>query len=313
MRNTIVLKATRREVFRHPLAHGKPSFFHSSALCSTTFVPDGLSELEFISLRNVTIMISENSKREDIAKIYQAVKKSRQLKHIDLKCQLCYASQDNTGVTYVSARYNVGRWKKTLDPLIIHCLHNRIKLTASENNRFRNQECEPRTPRVFDVLEHHDPLVLYIDGHKTLQASNRRIDEAGQAARDCKQQEPNRSFKLTPECRRCYSLFATIGQLKQHLIQYHEHAIPFVRKKYNRIHPLAKAGGDRHACLVCGRSYHSEDFLNDHIEKDGHQRERKRRGVVPRFAKDNLWYRCTSPSSMDELWRGFRGGHWERL
>lgn len=301
MSNSIVLNGSGRKVFRHPLANGKPSFFHSYARCATTFVPDSLSELEFINLRKVTIVVFEDTARLDVAEVFGAIRKSQVLQHIELNCQVCTAEQGGRGAERVSTAWTkVKQIKNAIRPLIQYCMETRIKVTAIENNRFRSSFPVHGAPRVFYVDNYHDLLVKYIDDFAPLQESNDDIDQAVGQAETNKRQEPPREFKLTPECRHCYALFATTEELKHHLSRYPKHAIPFAKKKYNWIHRLAKAGGDRHACLVCGRNYHSENFLGKHIEKYGHQRDRKEQGVVPRFVKDNHWYTCTGPSSMDE-------------
>ena len=303
MSNSIVLKGSGRKVFRHPLANGKPSFFHSYARCSTTFVPESLSELEFINLRKVTVVLFEYTARIDVAEIFGAIKKSQSLKHIEFNCQVCTAEQGRRRAPRVSTDWaKVKQIKNAIRPLIHYCMERRIKVTAIENNHFKNSYLVHGAPRAFYVDNYRDPLVKHIDDFAPLQQSNLAIDRAAAEAETTdNQQDSPRGFKLTPECRHCYALFATTDELKHHLSAYPQHAIPFAKKKYNCIHPLAKAGGDRHACLVCGRNYDSENFLGKHIEKYGHQRDRKEQGVVPRFVRDNHWYKCTGGlSSMDE-------------
>lgn len=91
-------------------------------------------------------------------------------------------------------------------------------------------------------------------------------------------------FRLRPECRKCYELFASTEGLRHHLEAFPKHRMPFKRKAYNTLHYSAQHSGHR-KCWTCAKSYVSMNFLNAHLDKYRHRRE----GMIPRWKQDNGW------------------------
>ena len=119
-------------------------------------------------------------------------------------------------------------------------------------------------------------------------------------------------FRLTPECRKCYKLFGSDAALREHLRSRPKHKIPFEVKKYNLISKFAKQNGPRVCCLYCAKGYDSEAKLQEHCEKARHVRT-KEQGMIPRFAKDNHWYKSVDVREEDEHSEDATDPHMEEL
>lgn len=298
MTNHLHLEGAGRKSFRHPLANGKPSFFHSWAPSSATFVPDMLSELEFVNLRNVTVWIKHTTSSLDILDVTHAIRKSHTLREIHLKCQIATGSMwGSRGSPHVSTTpATLQRLRIDVRSLIFCCIERKIKLTAETDCYFKNSELSRNgASRYFRVDTYRDAIAACVNDFGPLISANVAIDEAQQERLSQGLDEPLRQYVPTPECRHCYAVFEKQEDLQAHLEWFPRHQVPYVKKKYNKIHPFATAGGDRHACLVCGCSFNSRTSLDHHTNNQRHHRDRKEQGVVPRYAKDNKWYKCTGP------------------
>lgn len=312
--------------FRHPLANGKPNIFRSHTFTSQVQMLDGLTELEFINLRQVFVYIkySDDSRSQtDFRNLIIAVSKSDQLQRLHVKIQASTPDGvDKTRVTIIE------RW---FLPLIQACIAKCVILTAEVDNMWENERYNSSSSKHWEHEEgYSDPLVQLIDDHKQLQVANKALLKLPKDKRSSGPQTNHDSsypsyeksfhhscssymhgntgvssteevydgpqgnssvFRLKPECRQCYRVFLSEQALRKHLTDIPQHRTRFVRKAYNdNIHHLATAGGNR-TCVVCGRSYVSEVMLEKHIGQERHGWRDRQLGPLPRFAKDNKWFR----------------------
>jgi hypothetical protein len=277
-------------IFRHPRNQGKPNFFNSYASSSSIDIDAGMSELEFIKLRSVNISIrygrgAYNDAAEDLRAINQVLYKSRNLKEIHLTIGPAGATKPfryrRVGI-FVSEE-TVASIRRHAKQLIENCIELSIHLKASSHIVFDDMHSKKN---VIHFDHYNDRIASYINRHPRLVASNEKL-ELNVFYRS-RTKTPLRPF-LQPECKHCYALFATPDDLQAHLRFHSWHNVPFRTKAYNVLARLAKTGGDRHACLVCARSFRSAVTLDEHCGKLGHHRSRDQ-GIVPRWVEDNGWF-----------------------
>ena len=274
MQNRIIIADGRRTIFRHPLANGKPSFFESHARSSAVLVPKAMSELECINLRSATIDVNAHVSSQSISELVGAIKKSHTLCEIQLKCEVSSGDHDV-----------LARFKSVLEPLMLCCIEQNINI-----NTEAYEDRDNESTGWWSSYENQRLFVGYINSFAIAHASHEALDQAKKTGEAGNEADSLPAFVLTPECRYCYAIFAIDQALQDHLTRLPKHKIPFTKKAYNSVHPRAPYGGDRHACVVCGVSYYSRATLDDHLEKTGHHRDRKRQGIVPRYKKDNWWF-----------------------
>lgn len=96
--------------------------------------------------------------------------------------------------------------------------------------------------------------------------------------------DPDEEWELLPECRKCYQIFDSRGDLDAHLELRPKDRMPFVRKTYNMLHPRARHEGDR-KCLTCAAGFSYLDQVDEDFAKTGHARN----GMIPRWKQDKGW------------------------
>jgi hypothetical protein len=188
---------------------------------------------------------------------------------------------------------------------------NHVSVEALTEQKFEYHHCRSSRDRIQEVHSYRDPVVNFINRHGAFQASNSRIkgqwNELNQKTSIEKAAilATVHGHSLKPECRQCYAIFTEHG-LAQHLRYNPLHRIPFTQLATNPIHRYAKAGGARHACLVCGRSFEGRDSLDKHIDKERHWRD-PAQGIVGKYVRDNEWFNSTELAK-DK--REFYAGRW---
>lgn len=295
--NYLYLSGDDRKLFRHPLAHGKPNFFHAEAKASAVAFPTGLSEIEFAGLRKIEVSFKWGMNRwgksnggllKHIEEMVGAVEKSGTMKEMNLTIQ-CKASSDREYILERAAD-ELAQVVDAIRPLIELAIIKQIILKATEDQCFKVWPSR-RKHEVEWIETYHDPVVEHINDHQALQVSNAAVIAQSEKLKHPEKEDivSIHEFELVPECRKCKAVFKTQGELKNHLETAPTHQVKFIKYRENRIHRFAESGGSRHACLVCARSYHGRAKLDEHIEKEGHDRDPKM-GIVGRYVKDNGWY-----------------------
>lgn len=297
---TVTFPTDGSPLFRHPLAQGKPNFFHSEAAQSRTYIHRGLTELEFIKLRRVDVHVRYGpGASEDTPKYLQqvalALDKTRNLREINLTIgpASAYLQQPIYEVRVCPDTDAAANIRPGIDAIITRCIAHGVILTATSATRFGDID-RIGTRGYFDFPlspdTYTDPLTTHITTDSALQASNDTL-----ALHLAYRKHTNRSRASLhpfhqPECRSCYAVFATPAALQAHLASQPAHNIRFrANKRYNPLSAVFKRGGDRHACLVCARSYSSRRMLDEHIAKFEHERDMEK-GAVPRWREDNWWF-----------------------
>ena len=100
------------------------------------------------------------------------------------------------------------------------------------------------------------------------------------------------SYALQPECRQSYAVFREPADLAAHLARHPQHAVRFAKRAYNELNKRhATAEVQKNKCRTCGIWFDRLDPFDKHCAKYQHTRTR-RQGIVPRWKKDNGWFRC---------------------
>lgn len=294
-----------RRLFRDPFANGEPNMFHMNAKSSAVFIPPTISEIEFIKLRKVTLQLGygENNRRlkSDFVELCAAVSKNSNLEQVHLSIHNADAGSwiDDQDVRHYSGHPSqevTDRLCRTLEKLIRLSICNSVLLSAAEDKKvYPSARQSTQHEWLFETDPYHDPVVSWINSHGELQISNSSLKTRNHITKKTTWSH----YHLTPECRSCYRPFSTKSQLQQHLGQQPKHKIDFQRKQYNAISPYAQTTGQRHTCLYCGRGYQGRAGLEEHCKKFNHYRDREQ-GIVPKFKRDNHWYRCAGTNNDDD-------------
>jgi hypothetical protein len=323
--HTIALLGDGQHLFRNVLAQGKPNMFQMTSIPSACYVPRSYCELQFLRLSKITINVRYTVRttgfwidvaafdlhsikriaglRQEFSDLTTVVSKSKSLGelHFEFQTDEAIYYRDEEGVVHsraITSNHNTDLIGM-LDQVIAVAAQKKFLLTAEEDKDFVKKLPGDDHYTHFRVEDYQDPLVRYINNART-----RRDAPASPTVIKGKTIEtpdgsydlvthPHLPYELLPECRKCYRNFKTDTELREHLAAMPSHRIKFRRHQYNSISPLAEMYPARHKCLVCARGYASRAFRDKHCERVGHVRDNKKQGMVPRFKKDNKWYRCT--------------------
>ena len=248
-------------LFRNPFPKDKQVFSEVPTAMHRASGGDGVTELDFISLRRITLVIDPTDLYETPSaweQLTAALPKSTQIQQITLMVSSTHLKLENTEET---ALQTIRDW---LELLIKTCISKCIVLTATDtglpycgrrrgsNRRVRGQ-AHHRTTSTRLANQHTHPVMSLIQSHSSLQIANQKLLKplTSQTPTTAKQtSEPDASreplqrtrtayvgpqggddFRLQPECRQCYIVFASRASLEQHLQQKPHHAVPFVREQ----------------------------------------------------------------------------------
>lgn len=284
-------------ILRNPHACGYPNLFRSSMTTSSCFIYPDYSELQVVRFEKLGLRVSlsdlsySNGSREQtnlqrhIFSISEALQKSKHIKVVTV-----YLSVDSSSALLDDIDASSIPLLKAFQPITSTAQAKGFTVRfakADESNIFAGQLAAlangKLVPRDANALS--TPNLAYL----TQQAIHQDNSQQGQGP-------PFTTYKKTPECHTCLSIFSSRQALRSHLSGNPRHKQPFRKKRYNKIFPFATVFGQR-KCWTCGRNYLSRAKLDEHLDRKNHRRH----GVVPRWVEDN--------AKWDRMWAKWEEKH----
>jgi uncharacterized C2H2 Zn-finger protein len=288
----LICPSTSRSLFRDPLANGSPSLFQSDAPGSQCPIHTGISELEFVRLHRIHIVVRYRSDAKGVTTLAQnlhrtavALKKSRTLRSVVLEIGPQFLDgfvleDELQEIQPLQNDPSVWGLLDGLQSLLKACIAAKIKVTVQSSDYFDNTNQRWSNFRTIPFEDFPDCLVQELLKWMPLQAG------FGAPTLDDSKREAVSHF-LQPECRKCYAVFRSQKDLLRHLKKLPQHKIEFRVKKRNFISANAKPFGGRHTCIQCATPFDARTSLDRHLKR-AHGRPRGlKQGIAPRWKEDN--------------------------
>ena len=314
-------------LFRHPKAFGQPLLFNSEVRSTRCFIPPSISELEFLRLRKISLVInipyegcitkwksSTFPTCNILARLRRHIRDTvaalRKCTHVETLKLVLRRLEDFSGWSF-NQPTTYPAMQQLLRPLIGVAVIQGFKVAVKKELGFD----------AWDYLndEIDDPLVGCIREIAQAAGVLAELPSETRSVNDWPtpplhvprgtirptvletdltnlQGNATKPYHLTPECRTCYQLFSSTFGLHNHLKAKPGHRRSFQKKRYNVLTTNVQMYGKR-KCWTCAAEYSSLCYLKKHLEEMGHERH----GIVPRWAEDN--------EEWDKYWKGHKERH----